>query len=70
MIKEECSRNRIRIKCPICGKEITKANYKRHYDACNNSNSKLNKKKQGYKVNHELSFAHTFQESSYMHKYQ
>lgn len=31
--------------CPTCGREITKANFKKHYEACNNPDSKLNLKK-------------------------
>ena len=31
--------------CPICGKNLTVANFKKHYNACVNPNSKLNKNK-------------------------
>ena len=53
MTKEEYNKNRPKIKCPICGKEFTKANYQRHYNACNNPDSKLNIKKQQYTVAHD-----------------
>ena len=48
MTKEEYNKNRPKIKCGICGKEISKANYNRHYTACNNPDSKLNTKKEKY----------------------
>ena len=55
MTKTEYNESRPRIECPNCGKYITKANFSRHYNACINTNSKLNSKNsyKVYKLDHD-----------------
>lgn len=57
MTKEEYNKNRPTITCPLCGREITKACYERHYKACSNPNSKMNLKLSGsdftYRLDHD-----------------
>ena len=56
MTKEEYNNNRPTITCPLCGREITNACYKRHYEACSNPNSKMNLKSEldlTYRLDHD-----------------
>lgn len=53
MTKEDYNKSRPKIKCPNCGKLVTKANFNKHYVACINPQSKLNtKNKDKQCVNH------------------
>lgn len=56
MTKQEYDKNRPRKVCPICGKDFTAANYEKHYTACSNPSSKLNRKKNDvniYRLDHD-----------------
>ena len=55
MTKEEYNKNRPKIKCSLCGKEISKPCFERHFKACSNLDSVLNekRKKKIYHVSHD-----------------
>lgn len=54
MTRDEYHSNRPKVACPVCGKLFTKACFNKHYQACSNPDSKLNRNiKDVYTVTHE-----------------